>query len=117
MIVKEINENDFIEEFKNYHREDNFSYKGLIFLYNYLYDLSIDIDKPINLDIISLCCDYSEYKNVEDYLNDYENSHNQKEEYEEEEDFKKRIEEEINYKTTLIKFGNDLNEGFIIQQY
>lgn len=37
------------------------------------------------------------------------------EEYDEE--FYERMEAEINFRTTLIKFDDDLNEGFIIQQF
>jgi hypothetical protein len=36
---------------------------------------------------------------------------------EQREEFKAKIEEEISDKTTLIKFGDDLDEGFIIGSY
>ena len=87
-----------------------------------------DEENPYKLDVISLCCDFSEYKNVEEYLKDYDSQHTTikditgKEKIadlneEELNELKSFIENEINDKTTLIKFDNDLDEGFIIAQY
>ena len=111
-----VNFSDFVDSFKDMDRENNFSYKGKEALYNYLIELEEDTGQELNLDVIAICCDYSEYKNLDEYLKDYSNQH-EKSEDESEEEFKTRIEEEINDKTTLIKFSDDLNEGFIIQQY
>ena len=77
------------------------------------------------LDVIGLCCEFSEYKNLKEYLVDYDEQHdeqnfnkiNDETIKETDKEFKTRIEEEINDKTSLIKFGEDLNEGFIIGQY
>ena len=122
MIIEEYDESLFIGRFEDYKRvatlenpEGNFTYRGLRALFNYLDDAFED-EHPLKLDVISLCCDYSEYKDLNEYLNDYSNQHEEKEKDETEEGFKKRIEEEINENTTLIKFEDDLNEGFIIQQ-
>ena len=71
MLVKTVNFNDFLEEFKNYGREEQFSYEGKKALFDYLNDLSEDIGEPIELDIIGLCCDYTEYDSLEEFLNDY----------------------------------------------
>lgn len=131
MIIEEYDESLFISRFEDYKRVEtpenpngNFSYKGLRALFNYL-DETTEEENPYKLDVIALCCEYSEYKNIEEYLKDYLNQHdeqnfnkiNDETIKETDEEFKARIEEEINDKTTLIKFEEDLNEGFIIGQY
>ena len=123
MIIEEIDKSLFISRFEDYKRvvtsenkNGNFTYKGLRALFQYLDETTTE-ENPLKLDVISLCCDYNEYADVEEYLNDYSGQHDKKEKDESEEDFKTRIEEEINDNTTLIKFEDDLNEGFIIAQY
>jgi len=71
MIVKEISFSDFLEEFKNYGREDRFSYEGKKALFDYLEELSEDLGEPIELDIIGICCDFTEYDSIEEFKNDY----------------------------------------------
>ena len=71
MLVKTISFNDFLEEFKRYGREGQFTYEGKKALYDYLNDLSEDIGEAIELDIIAICCDYTEYSNLEEFNNDY----------------------------------------------
>lgn len=123
MIIEEYDESLFISRFEDYKRVEtsenpngNFSYKGLRALFEYLNE-AYDEENPLKLDVISLCCSYSEYKNLEEYKKDYEIM-TDKAEYEENEDgYKEAIEEEINNNTTLIKFSDDIDEGFIIQQY
>ena len=126
MIIEEYDERLFISRFEDYKRvvtdenkNGNFSYKGLRFLFEYL-DETYDEENPLKLDVISLCCDFSEYKDLNEYLKDYYRQHEETEfkgEGEDTDDFKTRMEEEINDNTTLIKFGEDLDEGFIIGSY
>ena len=123
MIIEEYDESLFIQRFENMKRVEttenpngNFSYKGLRFLFEYLDELG-DEENPIKLDVISLCCDYSEYKNLKVYLNDYDILTDKEEYALDEEGYKEAIENEISDRTTLIKMGDDLNEGFIIGQY
>jgi len=122
MIIEEYDESLFISRFEDYKRVEtienpngNFSYKGLRALFEYLDD-AFDEENPLKLDIISLCCDFSEYKNGTEYLNDY-STELKKEDFKELEEFWEAVESEINDKTTLIKIGDDLNEGFIISQF
>ena len=123
MIIEEYGESLFIRRFEDSKRVinskwrgGNFSYEGLRFLFEYLDEVYTE-ENPLKLDVIGLCCDFSEYKDLNEYLNDYSEQHSKKEEFETEEEFKQVIEEELNDKTTLIKFNDDLNEGFIIQNY
>ena len=41
-------------------RPDNFSYEGLSVLYDYLLQFEVDTGEELELDVIALCCDYSE---------------------------------------------------------
>ena len=123
MIIEEYDQSLFISRFEDYKRvvtlenkNGNFSYKGLRCLFDYL-DEAYDEENPLKLDVISLCCDYSEYADLEEYLKDFSNQHDTKTEDETEDEYKERIEEEISDNTTLIKFDEDLNEGFIIANY
>jgi len=124
MIIEEYDESLFISRFEDHKRvvtaenkNGNFTYRGLRALFNYL-DETYEEENPLKLDVVSLCCDFSEYESIEEYLKDYSGQHSKIEDFNGiEEEFKKALEEEISNKTTLIKFEDDLNEGFIIQQY
>lgn len=104
MLVKRIDFNDFLKEFKEYGREDQFSYEGKKALFEYLNDLSEDIGQPIELDIIDLCCQFTEYDNLEDFNKDY--SYSIGEDIEDIED--------IQDYTIVIPINN---ESFIIQDF
>jgi phosphoribosylformylglycinamidine (FGAM) synthase-like amidotransferase family enzyme len=59
-IVKTVDLHDFRQAFRNYNRSDNFSHEGLEVLFDHLEDLSFDLGEPVELDVIALCCGYSE---------------------------------------------------------
>ena len=65
-----VSKTDFIDAFKKL-RPDNFSYDGLVALYDYLDDFEEDTDEEIELDVIAFCCDYTEYKDLEEYKKSY----------------------------------------------
>jgi len=134
MIIEEYDESLFISRFEDYNRvctlenqNGNFSYKGLRCLFEYLNEL-YDEENPLKLDVISLCCDFSEYKSIEEYLNDYSIQHTDLKEITGKDDINKLNDEEmtelneflineISENTSLIQFDEDLNEGFIISNY
>ena len=93
-----VSKHDFMDAFKI--RKDNFSYEGLDALYDYLIDLEQDMDKETELDVIALCCSYTEYENLKEFQADYG------EEY-------KTI-KDIENETQVIRVGEN---GFIIQQF
>ena len=68
---KSISKYEFIEEFKNMNREENFSYEGRLALFDYLEEYEEDTGEEIELDIIALCCEYTEYENIEEFNNNY----------------------------------------------
>lgn len=69
-LVLSVNETLFIDMFRKYNRIDNFTYKGLQALFNYLDSLADDMQEPIELDVIGLCCEFYE-GNAQDIANDY----------------------------------------------
>ena len=62
---KTISEGEFIDEFKNNNTyKKNFSIEGLMALYDYLVEYEEYIGDEIELDVIALCCEYSEYESA-----------------------------------------------------
>jgi hypothetical protein len=55
-----INLNQFRDAFYRMGRKTNFSYEGLEILFEYLEELEEGTDQEIELDVIALCCDFSE---------------------------------------------------------
>lgn len=58
-----ITESMFKEQFVTMNRADNFSSAGLSALFEYCEDCETDLGEEFELDVIGLCCDFSE----EDY--------------------------------------------------
>lgn len=65
---------DFIDAFTMAGRQDNFSYVGLKALYDYLIDYEESIGEEIELDVIALCCEFAEWNNITEFL-DNNNEH------------------------------------------
>ena len=99
-MIKTINQNDFTHAFISL-RPSNFSYEGLLALFDWFEELEDQGNEQMELDVIAICCDFSEYENLKEFQNDYGD------EYESLED--------IENTTTLIKIEDE--EGFIIQQF
>ena len=56
-----INDFQFRDAFIRMDRKENFSYTGLNALYDYLTAIEDDIGEELELDVIALCCEFSEY--------------------------------------------------------
>ena len=69
-MITQVSETDFIDAFKAI-RPDNFTYNGLMALYAYLEDLADDIGEEFKLDVIGICCDYQEFKNWAEFIENY----------------------------------------------
>ena len=82
------------------HRPNNFSYEGRTALYEMLVNYEEDTDEEIEFDPIALCCEYSEYEDMEEFWKDYD-----KEDY--------PNEKSIMDATFYWAFG----DSFIIQQF
>jgi len=95
-----INESQFHDAFIRMNRKENFSYEGRKALFEYLEQYEQDCGEEVELDVIALCCEYTEYEDLKAFQADYG------EEYESIED----IEDE----TTVIRIDD---ESFLIQQF
>lgn len=60
MIIETVTESAFRDAFQRMGRASQFSYQALGLLYDYLDELSDETGEPLELDVISICCDYSE---------------------------------------------------------
>lgn len=118
---KTISRGQFIDAFRGWDTyKDNFSYEGLQALYEYFEELEENTGEEIELDVVAICCDFSEYESateavkeygkLDDILIDWEN----KEEAEDKELVEVRSLEWLEDHTQVIKLDNG---GVIIQQF
>lgn len=70
-IIQTVYKDDFINAFKAI-RPDNFTRNGLEALYDYLDNLSDDINEHIELDVIAICCDYTQYETAYEAMEQYQ---------------------------------------------
>ena len=99
-MIQTINKSEFTSAFHRAGRGDQFSYEGLIALYDYLEDYEDSTGEQIELDVIALCCDYTEYEDLEAFQEDYGDDY--------------RSIDEIGQATTVIMFAGT---SFIIQNF
>jgi hypothetical protein len=66
-----VNSYDFHRAFET-SRPNNFSYEGLNCLFEYLENLEQDTGEEMELDVIAICCDFTEYENLEAFWVDYD---------------------------------------------
>jgi len=64
----EINAEQFCKEFGKRNRGNNFTISGLYALYEYLNETYGD---DYVLDVIDICCTYTEYESYDEYRKDY----------------------------------------------
>ena len=100
---RNVNEYDFVRSFDEMNRGDNFSRAGRFALFEYLTDLEDDCGIEFELDVIALCCDFSEYT-LEEYNNAYDTQYTED-----------NYEEEISNNTILINYYDE--NKFIIQDW
>ena len=101
----------YLNEFRDYFnkiRPNNFSYEGLGILYDYLLEYEDSTGEEIDLDVIGLCCDYSE-----DSLSNIVNSYSIG--LEGEDDHEQAVKDYLEDKTTLVGITKDGN--FIYQNF
>lgn len=65
MIVRTISSvHEFIAEFEACNRSSNFSVYALEAMFEFLNTYSEEHGEPIELDVIALCCEFTEYENI-----------------------------------------------------
>ena len=96
-MIQTVNCSQFRDAFEAI-RPRNFSYQGLEALYDYLEE----VDEGMELDVIAICCEFTEYDSLADFQADYT-----AEDYETIDD--------IRDDTTVIEIPD--TERFIVQQF
>tara|TARA_R110002012_G_scaffold265142_1_gene448523 strand:- start:82 stop:396 length:315 start_codon:yes stop_codon:yes gene_type:complete len=87
-------------------RPNNFSYEGLTALYEYFEEYEEGTGTEIELDVIAICCEFTEYDSLEEFQSEY---------YDDVKGDKYEDLEEIEEETIVIKIEG--TEGFIIQVF
>ena len=62
----------FEDAFRKMDRNNNFSYEGKKALFEYLEQYEEDTGEEIELDVIALCCEYTEYESIEELKKEYD---------------------------------------------
>ena len=71
-MIDTINKYDFIDRFRSSDSyANNFSYEGLSALFEYLEDYEDDTGEQIEFDLVALCCDFTEYENIQEIRDNY----------------------------------------------
>ena len=95
-------------------RGNNFGYNGWRAIGDYLESLSDDLGEDVEIDIISICCDYSMAESADDAYMQYDHLHGvdlpEEEAWEEltEEEKLETIEAFLQHKTTIVICEDDL---------
>jgi len=95
---QDVNYIEFVKAFSDYDRLENFSPDGLRALFDYLDEF--EAEEEITLDVIALCCTYTEYNNLEELQQNYTDIETMG---------------DLNNHTIVIPIPG--SEGFIIQNY
>ena len=104
-LYQTVNVDDFHRAFETMDRDNQFSYAARTALYEYLEDL--DCDMNIELDVIALCCEYTEFEDLDDFNQQYQ--------------LDCADLDEVREHTTVIQVWSDviqnLRSGFVIQDF
>lgn len=113
-IVETVNEAYFHDAFRRMDRLENFTYQGRNLLFNYLDSLSEDIGEPIELDVIDICCEYSEMT-ADELVREYGNCNPPTLEDAEgdEDEHMQMLEDWLNDQTTVVGRTNEGNYVFV----
>lgn len=71
-LYQSVNESAFHDAFTARGRAEQFSHEARSALYEHLEQLSEEMGEAIELDVIALCCEYSEYANLAEFQKDYD---------------------------------------------
>jgi hypothetical protein len=99
---------DFIEAFQDV-RPDQFSHAGLSALYDFFEECGQDIE----LDVIAICCEFTEYNDIQEFIADYGGSYVEPGDAEEEVDYEKTLDNIRDYTQVIDIDGT----SFIVQDF
>ena len=112
-IVQTLTKSSFIDAFKQSSRKDQFSYEALGEIFEYMEEYSANTGESIELDIVSICCEWSE-SHWSDIAREYSIDLN---DFADDEDDDERIQavyETISEQTTMLDLGNG---NFVFVQF
>lgn len=66
-MFSKINQAQFIDEFRQYGRQNQFSHGALVALFNHLEEMEELRGEELQLDVIALCCGFAEYATLDEY--------------------------------------------------
>lgn len=69
-MYQSVNFSDFVNAFRSHDRDNQFSYEAKRMIFDYIEDYERDTGEPVELDVIAICCDFSELS-LQDVLNSY----------------------------------------------
>ena len=107
-----INFSDFCDAFFNMGRKDQFSYNGKKALFEYIESLEQDTGDEMELDVVGLCCDFTEYENALEAAKNYSGFFTSEQDLSEGEQERQAL-EFLSDRTTIMHFEN----GIIIQNF
>lgn len=96
-----INEYQFEQAFVKAGRGEQFSREALKALFEYIEGLEEDLNEEIELDVIGLCCEFTEYEDLDEFQNAYSDEY--------------QTIDDIEYETIVIPIAG--TDGFIIQDF
>ena len=77
MLVTTIDNGYQLEQlFRECGRENHFTYEGFNALYDYLNKYSDEVGEDFKVDVIAICCDFTEYSDWEELYDNYSYSYN-----------------------------------------
>jgi len=68
-----INQSQFIDAFRAMGRKDQFSYGALCALFQYMEDTEDNCGEEVELDVVALCCEFTEYSDLAEFNDAYNN--------------------------------------------
>ena len=123
MLVTTIDNGYQLEQlFKECGKENYFSHEGFNALYDYLDEYSDEVGEDFKIDVIAICCEFTEYSGWEELYNYYSDLYNNEsktfEELEENDELD-NFKEWVQYSTPVIEVTNYKNDivGVIIQNF
>jgi hypothetical protein len=102
---------DFERAFADADRKENFSYEGLRLLFDYFEEYEESTGEEVELDVIALCCDYSE-EDTADIARNYsiDLAHLDAEDEDYEEQCTEAVREYLEHNTTIV---GETSTGFV----
>lgn len=108
-----ITESDFVRAFLDWETySKNFSKNGLYALYEYLTNYEEGTGEEMELDVVAICCDFSEYESAREAAKEYNGAIEENKDFDDEDKEAAAI-AWLEDNTTVIKFDG----GVIIQQF